>query len=570
MKLKLHLFSIVTCLFIITSSIAQNKISLDNNGLIKKTDVNLSSENLVSDYTFNNLVFQDLNFLILGENSPSQGLSSTLNETGSEFTLSGLVKSFNSSFITAEGAFSATNGAYFIDDNGGSKSSKFSLNYFQSFKGSRKYNLVRADDDVKRALIISELEKQNVIRDLVYDYEMITFIMTKANIPYNINKSKDVLDNFKSAINKFNYEIETNLKHNEQISKFISLKKIDGSKTGYNNFSIDNTQVSPFKPKVATIQVKDASKTVSEFSGNIFSTLNNEDNQDRNTSNYKIKGSLNSNSSNSVETSKDILVDPIKLAKLYDETLNKMDSVGTSLSKKELSIAAPHWNSKQLWYWGINANYERERLTTYNYQDNVSFNELFNDQDGNLFSFGAQLAFYWQGSQKSYDNTNTIKQKSKIFYAILKGSLGQGSNLSVFQESTFITSPTVVNMLGEDAITTQNSKKAFSSTSEYSDEGFNKNISAELYWFPINGYGIFGQLGYTGLNFDSGISGDKDRYNLRAGLLFNLKNKDKLKNIFTLQLFADRSDLELAPNGDDANLKFGVKIGLPININSAL
>ena len=128
----------------------------------------------------------------------------------------------------------------------------------------------------------------------------------------------------------------------------------------------------------------------------------------------------------------------------------------------------------------------------------------------------------------------------------------------------------MVNMQGEDAITTQNSKKAFSSTSDYSDEGFNKNISAELYWFPINGYGIFGQLGYTGQNFDSGISGDKDRYNLRAGLLFNLKNKDKLKNIFTLQLFADRSDLELAPNGDDANLKFGVKIGLPININSAL
>ena len=209
MKLKLHLFSIVTCIFIITSSIAQNKISLDNNGLIKKTNVNLSSDNLVSDYTFNKLVFQDLNFLILGENSPSQGLSSTLNETGSEFTLSGLVKSFNSSFVTAEGTFSATNGAYFIDDNGGSKSSKFSLNYFQSFKGSRKYNLVKADDDVKRALIISELEKQNVIRNLVYDYEMITFIMTKVNIPYNINKSKDVLDNFKSAINKFNYEIET-------------------------------------------------------------------------------------------------------------------------------------------------------------------------------------------------------------------------------------------------------------------------------------------------------------------------------------------------------------------------
>ena len=31
-----------------------------------------------------------------------------------------------------------------------------------------------------------------------------------------------------------------------------------------------------------------------------------------------------------------------------------------------------------------------------------------------------------------------------------------------------------------------------------------------------------------------------------------------------------RSDLDLSPNGEDANLRFGVKVGLPINIRSGL
>ncbi|PZW39033.1 hypothetical protein LX95_02173 [Mesonia algae] len=53
---------------------------------------------------------------------------------------------------------------------------------------------------------------------------------------------------------------------------------------------------------------------------------------------------------------------------------------------------------------------------------------------------------------------------------------------------------------------------------------------------------------------------------MRLGILFNLKNKEKDKPLVTIQTFLDRADLSLSPNGKDNDLRFGLGIGLPINL----
>ena len=583
MKLLWKILILTTCFFISFNLEAQESndtksIHLDESGELEVKDITLKANNLVSPYTFNKLVFQDLNFLILGDNSPSQGLSSTLNKTGSEFSVSGLVTSFGQNFITAEGTFAATDGVYFIDDDGGSKSAKISLNFYRSFWGSRKYNLVKDDKDVQRALIFSELEKQEFIRSLFYDYEMTKYLMSKTNVPFNTAAAEKTNTDFSISIEKLDYTISSDLNPEKQIATFIATKKLTGTKEKYNAFIIEDKsddtaveiKINDINPVAGTTQVKDPTKTFSEFSGNVTTLKNLDATKGKNDQAYKLSGTIQSENNNTADMDKQLIIDPIKLARLYESTLTKMDSVTFSLSKKELKNAEQHWNSKQLWYWGANLSYERERLTTYQFMDGVSFGDLFNDQDGNLYNVGAQLAWYWQSSAKKTSSKNIFRRITNLFYTRLKGSLGQGSNLSSFNEFTYITTPTVVDTQGDDAIITQNSKKAFGSTSIYIDNGFKSAISAEVYWFPINGYGLFGELGYTNLNFDDDISGDTERYNLRAGILFNLKAKDKTKNLLTLQIFADRSDLDLSPNGEDANLRFGVKVGLPINIRSGL
>ena len=93
-------------------------------------------------------------------------------------------------------------------------------------------------------------------------------------------------------------------------------------------------------------------------------------------------------------------------------------------------------------------------------------------------------------------------------------------------------------------------------------------LGTEAYWYPFERFGLFGQIGYNNLNFDTGEGEDVEIYSLRLGLLFNIKGKEK--NYATLQLFADRSDLSLSPNSNDEDLRFGFKVGVPFNFKSNL
>ena len=80
--------------------------------------------------------------------------------------------------------------------------------------------------------------------------------------------------------------------------------------------------------------------------------------------------------------------------------------------------------------------------------------------------------------------------------------------------------------------------------------------------------GLFGRIGYENIKFNRGSSADDiEKYPMRIGVLFNLKNKEKDKPVVTIQAFLDRTDLNLDPTSDpDNDLRFGLGIGLPINI----
>ena len=108
---------------------------------------------------------------------------------------------------------------------------------------------------------------------------------------------------------------------------------------------------------------------------------------------------------------------------------------------------------------------------------------------------------------------------------------------------------------------------AFIGDSRY-EYGTSNSVKLETYYYPFNiPIGLFGILSYEYINFSrlKDVQ-DKELSPMRLGVLFNLKNKEKDKPLVTIQAFLDRTDLSLSPNGRDNDLRFGLGVGLPINI----
>jgi len=90
----------------------------------------LVSNKQVSESLFDSLTFRDLNFLIVGDDSPKEGLSLEYADDLSTLETSiylSEVDFFGADFITADADFSADSGIYFFDDNAGKKAT-ISLN----------------------------------------------------------------------------------------------------------------------------------------------------------------------------------------------------------------------------------------------------------------------------------------------------------------------------------------------------------------------------------------------------------------------------------------------------------
>ncbi|MCC4214717.1 hypothetical protein [Leeuwenhoekiella parthenopeia] len=505
-------------LFFTVSAFSQHALTFNSTVDFEpdETAIELQSNKLVSSYSFNKLIFEDVSYLLLGGSAPSEGLEAAFDESKSNIALSGIVTSNDWFILSVKGDLSATDeGIYFIDEQNGSKKAKIALNFYRPFWGRRSYDSPRTSVASQRAFYTIEKAKQYKIAALLKDYYYTTYLLEDAGIPVK-HILNDELDQFcDDLLNNHKYLLDRTLIDRDSIlldTSYIVAKKLKGVPKN-NAFKV-------------TIETKDTTVDVP------------------------------------IAIYDDLTYDINKVISLYDKTVSAMDSISEKLVLEEHKIAQPYWNSKRLFYAGASPYYARETIkNVYKSNDTLDFAGQFTDTPGDLFGIEGQFGFFYQ-SKKGF-------LLPRIFFTRLTVNLGRGSNLGEFENRTYNFPARILDTISSGVVSTPQSKEGnYNKKGNEYNFGFLSELGLEAYYFPFERYGIFGQVGYSNINFDPGKGEDAELYSMRLGLLMNLKAKEK--NFATLQLFADRSDLSKSPNGNDNNLLFGFKVGVPFNFKQKL
>lgn len=478
--------------------------------------IELNANELVSNNAFNKLLFNDLNFLILGENTPSQGFSTELTDGSSKLSLKGLILSKSNWLLTIDGNFSVDEGVYFFDEDGGSKQASFALNLFFAGNYTRNFNSANTPS-VKRTL----LNRNFLVKDTIYKaYEKfykLQSLVSYVKIPISVIKdSEKVIINS----NKPRYKVYEDAL---VLEKFIE------------DFNLENkSRDLSFDTNFKIINIDDSGQTQSTKKDTIVI----------NPLNFKIGNTI---------------VNPKKLIEAYEKSLAQINSLSTTVENLEIENATGKWTSKSVYYLGISPYYQRENITTFSFEEGVAFDKLFSDNTGDLYGLMASGNYFRQN-------------KNWLGYARLLGKVGRGSNLASLNKKTYVFNTIIGNNGGEDIIVTNEKVGYSNSRNEDYTYGVESSVMIEAYGTYKN-IGLFGQIGYNNLNFRNNTNvKNMERYPFRAGILLNLK--DETKNIITLQVFVDRSDLSIDPTPRDISKnddwRFGFKIGLPIFVKNQL
>lgn len=91
-----------------------------------------NSENLISVPAYNEKIAKDFAYLIIGDNSPQQGISAVVNDKSTSIKINGVILKKRNHIITTEADLAATNGVYFFDEERGGTQAKISINYFRN------------------------------------------------------------------------------------------------------------------------------------------------------------------------------------------------------------------------------------------------------------------------------------------------------------------------------------------------------------------------------------------------------------------------------------------------------
>lgn len=463
---------------------------------------------LISPSAYNKKIATDFNYLILGENSPQQGISATLNEKKSNIKINGLLYAGLSGVFTIEADLAASNGIYFFDQENGSEQGRITLNYYRRLISFSKYKDV---EDKDRAYINLQ----------------IVDLLSKTKTKY------DKLLKFLKTV-KFNDRTGVSLKEEEKIYKQLRLIASnyinENQKLGYDEL-----------PETAFDVEEYLNPTMSNDSGG----------------NQKGKGGIRD-----IKIENEGNFNLIKLIKDYDAIndfiLTKLED---SINKIELQKTEKQWTYNHTFFYGISPYYERQSFKRFTYNDTQTFNQMFDRVRGDIYGVNLSINYSLEKGQG-----NQSKFKPESIFTRLSISLNRTSNISNFRNSTLETSSTFGNDVNGNPVIFTNSDNAFVGDDRY-EYGFGSRFTWEAYIYPIKApIGIFGIVGYEKNNFSSrSTADDKELYPIRIGLLFSLANKNNKKPNITIQAFLDRTDLNLSPNGNDDDLRFGLGIGLPIN-----
>lgn len=526
MKSYINLFA---CIFVINAICAQKDLASNNETLVINTD-----DGLISRAAFSNAVSQDLNFLIFDKLTPQSGISATAKEDGTQIVLSGQLYSGNYGLLTAAADLSSTKGVYFFDQDKGGNDASISLNFFKGYNSKYVYNIKNdlglIDINLQSVKLISDAKtKMDTIFSLLSQYIVIKNV-TGRSISGSQTKEFD-LDNI-----LVKDDSSTTTDDYTKTKEFIALndKLISLSQTyinsqdseGFDNLPPGTFDIKPFTKKPENLTSTKINYTNAKGEAKVINIEYNTNLQALIKEYLKFKSYV--------------------YKQLEDEII-----------KNQLSSAASYWTSKHLFFFSAHPFYKRESFTTLNSR-NLTFDEI----QGDIFGITINLINY------SYQNLDKSKKwyMPRSWFVRTGLTASRSSNRSDFRESNLSISQNVGTDSNGNMINATSTRNAFIGDAQY-QYGNTLGLTFETYYYPANfPIGLFGSIGYSSLKFpkDSGIK-NKEIAPLRLGLLAKIKNTDAKKDIVTLQLFLDRTDLSLAPNGGDKDLRFGIGLGVPIN-----
>lgn len=485
---KLILTLLIACITIINLS-GQTIVIEDKNELI-------------SDAAYSKKISEDFSYLLLGNNSPQQGVSATLNDDGSTIKLNGLLYSGSTGVLTLEADLSASNGVYFFDEENGSERAKISFNYYRKiYTNSYYYSL----SDLKKKKL-----KLSILDTIIKTY-------SKYKILKDIIKNNKIIED--SILNKIDEIVKPKVKY--LIEKYINSEKED--------IYID---------LLPTYDIKTA---IYDSKENLLKVI--------------FSSSENETIHNNLKIAK-LLKDFDQVQQVILKTLEK------DINKLEIEETKQQWTQQHLLFFGATPFYQRESFKRFAFDSTQTFRDMFSSEKGDIYGITLSLNYNFE---KGAGLQNKLIPE-RVFIR-LSTTAQRTSNISAFRNSSLDLTTPVGNDSNGNPIIFTNSDAAFIGDTSY-EYGTGNSFSFELYYYPFKlPVGIFGRIGYEYINFSRFTNiKDKEISPLRLGLLFSLKNKEKDKPLITVQTFMDRTDLSLSPNGNDNDLRFGLGIGLPINI----
>lgn len=482
-------------------------------------------ERPLSSAAFDSLVIGDLNFMVLGDDNIKQGLSYEYKEDNTELTLSGNLWSKNGFIMTLDGKFAVESGAFIFDKDDGSKKGKLNLNLFITGFGilnSKYYSISKNnnvnDIDTQRAMLKNDFDRVT-LSDSVYKnimiYESIARMMkipcVSANHP-DYRKQRVSLNN--SHLVAFDYNLanfEAVQGNVDEILAVIKKKYYDG---------LTSTTLSGAKGELSGLVDRVHKKiTIVENGADVI--------LHDNTYSKKVKVAA-------------FLKD---YAKVYDKFVN----FRSENNKMEIANFKKFWTAEKSNYFGISPFYERQGFDIYTPTTDISvaFKDRFKEIRSDLF-----------GVNFSYNFIYVSRKKSFIILRLLN-SVGRSNNFGEYSKKDYSFTTNVSDINGSPIQVTEKKTGYSNDKSRSYEYGMCTQTNFEAYLsFPVAG--VYGKIGYS--NNDALL--DRETYPLEAGVIINLKSKDK-KNIVAVQLFMSRQNLNTHP---DEDMNFGLKVGLPINL----
>lgn len=466
---------------------------------------------LISPSAYSEKISKDFNYLLLGENSPQQGISAVVDEKKTNIKISGLLYSGNKGVLSIEADLTSSNGIFFFDQEKGSEQGKITFNYYKKLYSYSEFYPEQSIDEVT-----SRLEILEMLHKAKSDYLGLRKLIKDLNLGDLLEKEEE--DKAIKELKKL-------------IASYINTQEVDG----YNLLKPRKFNDKPYKLEKTGVKIK--LKAISQ--------------QDK----TKPKTDLDLDNSAKINASK-VLVD----YKSKRKTILK--GLKDSIISTELKNADTQWAGNHILFLGISPFYERQGLKRFSYDNSKSFADMFTSEKGNVYGITLSLNYNLEKGEASKN-----KYKPENLFLRLSTSLGRASNFSNFKNSTLNLTTPLGNDLNGNPVIFTNSDTAFLGDSGF-EYGFSSSFSLEAFYYPFKvPVGVFGRIGYENIRFNRGSTLDNiEMYPMRLGLLFSLKNKEKDKPILTIQTFVDRTDLNLDPSQPDNDLRFGIGIGLPINI----